>query len=86
VDGKAVNNVLGFPGLFRGALDAGVAAFSLEMLDAAAERLSQLADGDRLVPSPLDRDVHSAVAAAVATAARRETHTPLYDIEERSAA
>jgi malate dehydrogenase (oxaloacetate-decarboxylating) len=86
VDGKAVNNVLGFPGLFRGALDAGVAAFSLEMLDAAAERLSQLADGDRLVPSPLDRDVHAAVAAAVATAARRETHTPLYDIEQRSAA
>ena len=45
-DGQAVNNVLGFPGLFRGVLDAGVSAFSREMLTAAALQLSALA-GDQ---------------------------------------
>jgi malate dehydrogenase (oxaloacetate-decarboxylating) len=78
VDGKAVNNVLGFPGLFRGALDARARSFSREMLDAAANRLSELATGDRLVPSPLDRDVHRQVAAAVAEAACGPVQTPLY--------
>ena len=78
VDGKAVNNVLGFPGLFRGALDARARSFSREMLDAAANRLSELATGDRLVPSPLDREVHTQVAEAVAEAARGAVQTPLY--------
>ena len=77
VDGKSVNNVLGFPGLFRGALDAGVPAFTREMLLAAAERLSQLAGGNQLIPSPLDRDVHVQVAAAVREAAALDG-TPLY--------
>jgi len=77
-DGKAVNNVLGFPGLFRGALDAGASSFTMEMLIAAAERLSTLADGERLVPPPLDRMVHERVAAAVYVAAVGEAHTPLY--------
>ncbi|MDA0350903.1 MAG: NADP-dependent malic enzyme [Chloroflexi bacterium] len=78
-DGKSVNNVLGFPGLFRGALDAQARAFSMEMLDAAANRLSELATGEHLVPSPLDRSVHSQVAEAVAEAARGEVQTPLYE-------
>lgn len=77
-DGKAVNNVLGFPGLFRGALDAQATAFSMEMLAAAAARLSELATGNSLVPSPLDRDVHVQVAEAVAAAARGPQQTPLY--------
>ena len=77
-DGKAVNNVLGFPGLFRGALDAHAPAFSMEMLSAAADRLSELAGGGRLVPSPLDREVHKRVAEAVANAARGDVQTPLY--------
>ena len=76
-DGKAVNNVLGFPGLFRGVLDAGAPAFTREMLLAAAERLSRLAGANQLIPSPLDRDVHVQVAAAVKQAAASEG-TPLY--------
>ena len=78
VDGKAVNNVLGFPGLFRGALDAEASAFSMEMLDAAANRLSELAPDGRLVPSPLDREVHVQVAAAVVEATQATPQTPLY--------
>ncbi len=77
-DGKAVNNVLGFPGLFRGALDAHAPAFSREMLAAAAARLSSLAIGDHLVPDALDRAVHAQVAAAVYDAALAEHQTPLY--------
>ena len=70
-DGKSINNVLGFPGLFRGALDAGATAFTDEMLVAAAEAIGDLAaDGD-LVPDPLDPAVHEAVAAAVRAAAEQ---------------
>lgn len=68
-DGKNVNNVLAFPGLFRGALDANAACFTDAMLIAAAERLSELACGEHLIPDALDRSVHDAVAKAVAEAA-----------------
>lgn len=68
-DGGSVNNVLGFPGLFRGALDADARRFTDEMLFAAAAKLAELAGGDELVPSPLDREVHAQVAAAVRDAA-----------------
>jgi malate dehydrogenase (oxaloacetate-decarboxylating) len=67
-DGKGVNNVLAFPGLFRGALAAHAPRFTDAMLIAAADAISQLA-GDDLVPSPLDKQVHEAVAAAVLAAA-----------------
>lgn len=68
-DGKNINNVLGFPGLFRGALDAGVREFDRDMLIAAAKAISQAATDGQLVPNPLDRSVHDRVAAAVARAA-----------------
>jgi malate dehydrogenase (oxaloacetate-decarboxylating) len=64
-DGKVVNNVLGFPGVFRGALDANALRITDAMLIAAAETLASLAQGDSLVPDPLDRNVHAQVAAAV---------------------
>jgi malate dehydrogenase (oxaloacetate-decarboxylating) len=64
-DGKVVNNVLGFPGVFRGALDANASRITDAMLIAAAETLAGLATGDALVPDPLDRSVHAQVAAAV---------------------
>jgi malate dehydrogenase (oxaloacetate-decarboxylating) len=64
-DGKSVNNVLGFPGLFRGALDVGAREITEGMLFAAAETLSRLAPEGQLVPDPLDREVHRAVAEAV---------------------
>jgi malate dehydrogenase (oxaloacetate-decarboxylating) len=67
-DGKGVNNVLAFPGLFRGALAAHAPRFTDAMLIAAAEAIAQMA-GDDLVPNPLDRNVHERVAAAVMAAA-----------------
>lgn len=69
-DGKSINNVLGFPGLFRGALDAGAKTFTNAMLFAAAETLALIAPENELVPDPLNLDVHKAVAEAVAFAAR----------------
>ena len=67
-DGKGVNNVLAFPGLFRGALAAHAPRFTDAMLIAAADAIAQMA-GEDLVPNPLDKQVHEHVAAAVMTAA-----------------
>lgn len=69
-DGKSINNVLGFPGLFRGALEAGARRFTDEMLVAAAETIADHAREHELVPEPLDARVHDAVSRAVAQAAR----------------
>ncbi|HEX7127916.1 MAG TPA: NAD-dependent malic enzyme [Thermodesulfobacteriota bacterium] len=68
-DGRAVNNVLGFPGLFKGALDARARRFTFEMLLAAAEAIAGRTEGHELVPSPLDLELHHAVAHAVARGA-----------------
>lgn len=68
-----INNVLAFPGVFLGALDAGARTITEKMKVAAAEAIvSVVADDlapDRIVPSPLDPQVGPAVAAAVAAAA-----------------
>ncbi|MDX1455575.1 MAG: malic enzyme-like NAD(P)-binding protein [Gammaproteobacteria bacterium] len=69
-DGKGINNVLGFPGLFKGALDAGARQFTDAMLIAAAETLALTSPENELVPDPLKPEVHQAVAEAVAFAAR----------------
>lgn len=69
LDGKSVNNVLGFPGLFRGALDANAPRFTAAMLSAAAEAIAESAPDGQLVPDPLDRAAHRAVADAVRLAA-----------------
>ncbi|HEY6484117.1 MAG TPA: malic enzyme-like NAD(P)-binding protein [Steroidobacteraceae bacterium] len=68
-DGRGINNVLAFPGLFRGALNARATRFSDAMLMAAAAAIAQLARGDELVPDALDKTVHETVAAAVQAAA-----------------
>jgi malate dehydrogenase (oxaloacetate-decarboxylating) len=68
-DGRSVNNVLGYPGIFRGALAAGARMISLQMKLAAADAIAALADEDQLVPDPLDQKVHDAVARAVREAA-----------------
>jgi malate dehydrogenase (oxaloacetate-decarboxylating) len=65
-DGKSVNNVLGFPGILRGSADAQATRISREMYLAAAETLADLAPEGELVPNPLDKRVHMAVARAVA--------------------
>ncbi|WP_102146011.1 NAD(P)-dependent malic enzyme [Mycobacterium hubeiense] len=68
-----INNVLAFPGVFRGALDAGARRITEKMKVAAAEAIySVIADDlavDRIVPSALDPRVGPAVAQAVAAAA-----------------
>ncbi len=68
-----INNVLAFPGVFRGALDAGARRITERMKVAAAEAIFSVASDDlapdRIVPSPLDPRVGPAVASAVAAAA-----------------
>src|SRR5271166_1195486 len=71
-----INNVLAFPGVFRGALDTGARRITEKMMVAAAEAIfSVVGDelaADRIVPSPLDPRVGPAVAEAVAMAAQIE--------------
>jgi len=68
-DGKSVNNVLGFPGIFRGAVDAYASRITHEMLMAAAQTIADMTPAGELVPSPLDKKVYRAVARAVAQTA-----------------
>jgi malate dehydrogenase (oxaloacetate-decarboxylating) len=73
-----INNVLAFPGLFRGLLDAAATQVTDVTKVAAAEAIAA-AVGDRLsadhiIPSPFDRGVVPVVAAAVAATARAQGH------------
>jgi malate dehydrogenase (oxaloacetate-decarboxylating) len=70
LDGTSVNNVLGYPGIFRGAMLAGADDIDLEMKLAAARAIADLAEESELVPDPLDPDVHGRVAEAVCRAAQ----------------
>jgi malate dehydrogenase (oxaloacetate-decarboxylating) len=71
-----INNVLAFPGIFRGALDARATRITEGMKVAAAEAIAGVvADElrvDAIVPSALDPRVATAVAEAVSAAARRD--------------
>ena len=71
-DGSLVNNVLGFPGIFRGALSVGADRISTAMKLAAARAIASATRESELVPDILDPDVHAGVSAAVADAARDE--------------
>jgi len=67
-----VNNVLGFPGIFRGALDVRASDINEPMKIAASRAIANLVQNiseDCIIPSPLDRRVVPAVAEAVARAA-----------------
>lgn len=64
-DGRLVNNVLGFPGIFRGVLNAGATKITYPMLIAAAEAIVSSTKKGDLVPHPLDPSVHQMVAHAV---------------------
>jgi malate dehydrogenase (oxaloacetate-decarboxylating) len=70
-----INNVLAFPGIFRGALDVRASDINDAMKIAAAEALFALArenlSRDRIIPEAFDPRVGPAVAAAVAEAARK---------------
>jgi malate dehydrogenase (oxaloacetate-decarboxylating) len=70
-----INNVLCFPGIFRGALDVRAKAITEEMKMTAARAIAAIVDDaelrdDYIVPSVFNRDVAPAVAAAVAEQAR----------------
>jgi malate dehydrogenase (oxaloacetate-decarboxylating) len=71
-----INNVLAFPGVFRGAIDAGATSITEEMKLAAATAIADVVGDelrpDYIVPSPLDRRVAAAVAEAVAACAEQE--------------
>jgi malate dehydrogenase (oxaloacetate-decarboxylating) len=71
-DGKSVNNVLGFPGIFRGAVDANAPRITNEMLLAAADVLVRMTPAGELMPNPLDKKVHREVARAVAQTAMKQ--------------
>ncbi|WP_309545168.1 malic enzyme-like NAD(P)-binding protein, partial [Halobacillus trueperi] len=69
-----VNNVLAFPGIFRGALDVRATRINEKMKIAAAEAIASLVSEDELsedyvIPAPFDPRVAPAVAASVAKAA-----------------
>ena len=71
-DGKSVNNVLGFPGIFRGAVDSNAMRITHEMLLAAVEVLVRMTPAGELMPNPLDKKVHQEVARAVAETAMKQ--------------
>ena len=71
-----INNVLAFPGIFRGAFDVRASDINEEMKVAAAEALANLISDDELtadyiIPAAFDKRVGPAVAKAVAEAARK---------------
>lgn len=72
-----INNVLCFPGIFRGALDVRAREITEDMKMAAAQGIASIVGErelreDYIIPSPFNRDVPEAVAAAVAEQAQRE--------------
>jgi malate dehydrogenase (oxaloacetate-decarboxylating) len=71
-----INNVLAFPGIFRGAFDAHASSITEGMKLAAADALAELVGAELseayVIPSPFDPRVGPSVAAAVAEAARRD--------------
>jgi malate dehydrogenase (oxaloacetate-decarboxylating) len=69
-----INNVLAFPGVFRGALDAGARVINEEMKVAAAQTLASIVIEpvpERILPDPLDKSVGFRIGEAVAAAARQ---------------
>lgn len=71
-----INNVLAFPGIFRGAFDVRASEINEQMMIAAADAIAGLVGDDELtpeyiVPTPFDPRVRDAVAKAVANAAKQ---------------
>ncbi len=68
-NGAAINNLLCYPGACRGLLDSGARRATTELFHAASEAIVAVTPPGNLLPSPLGRPVHAAVARAVARAA-----------------
>ncbi len=64
-DGRMINNALAYPGIFRGLLDMQAQVCTLQMVEAAAVKLAQLAGPESLMPEMMDPATHQGVAAAV---------------------
>ncbi|MBI5140207.1 MAG: NADP-dependent malic enzyme [Candidatus Vogelbacteria bacterium] len=63
-----LNNVLGFPGIFRGAIDKKIKQFTPEMFVCAAEKLAgcvKKPNVNNIIPGPFDKNVVKAVASAI---------------------
>ncbi len=82
-----INNVLGFPGVFRGTLDVRARQISAGMHRAASLAISELVGDelrpDYIIPSPLDPKVAPAVAEAVARAAIDEGLAQVTDLDPK---
>ena len=68
-DGRTVNNLFGYPGIWRGTLDAKAVRINYEMYKAAALAIAGATTEGELMPNPIDPKVHLAVAHSVARAA-----------------
>ena len=68
-DGRRVNNLLAYPGIFKGAMDAHATQINDSMLFAVADALVSETPAGETVPDPLDPHIHTTVARATAYAA-----------------
>ena len=89
-DGRYVNNLLAYPGIFKGALETRATGINDHMLLAAVQAIVEATPQGEIVPSPLDLTVHRAVTRAVAKAAmasgvaQKELDDEYFDIEEKT--
>ena len=68
-DGKTINNLLGYPGIWRGTLDTKAREINFEMYCAASLAIADATGEEELIPRAIDKEVHLAVSHAVARAA-----------------
>jgi len=71
-----INNLLAFPGIFRGTLDAHAKEITMDMLKAASSAIANMIpeaelSRENIIPNPLDKRVHQAVAKAVKESAEK---------------
>ena len=88
-DGRRVNNLLAYQGIFKGAMDAQATRINDSMLLAVADALVNETHAGETIPDPLDLHIHTAVARATAYAAitsgvARRTLDDDYFIDYRS--
>jgi len=87
-DGRYVNNLLAYPGIFNGALETRATGINESMLLAAVQAIVEATPQGEIVPSPLDLTVHRAVTMAVAKAAmtsgvaKKELDDEYFDLED----
>lgn len=89
-DGRYVNNLLAYPGIFKGALETRATGINDSMLLAAVQAIVDATPQGEIVPSPLDPGVHRAVTKAVAKAAmtsgiaKKDLDDEYFDVDEKS--